>query len=58
MAADEDRVVVIPLDMLEETLEKMKAVAVVEETMQAAIRRGASAAELASIISKKKPKKA
>lgn len=52
--ADEDGIVAIPLEVLGETLEKVKTVAEIEETMQAAIEGGAPAAELVSIISRKK----
>ncbi|MDI7275222.1 MAG: RraA family protein [Anaerolineae bacterium] len=58
IVADEDGVVSIPIEGLEETLDKVKAVAAVEDAMQAAIARGAPAAELAGIISRKKARKA
>ncbi len=57
IVGDEDGIVAIPLGVLDETIEKVKAVAEIEETMQAAIENGAPAAELVSIISRKKPRK-
>lgn len=55
IVADEDGIVAIPLEVLDETLEKVRAVEEIEDAMQAAIESGAPAAELVRIVSRKKP---
>jgi len=56
IVADEDGVVVIPRENLDAAVEKVKLVLGVEEDMQKAIGRGASGAEIAQIVVRKKPK--
>jgi 4-hydroxy-4-methyl-2-oxoglutarate aldolase len=55
IVADEDGVVVIPRENLDAVIEKVKLVLAVEADMQQAIGRGASGAEIAKIVARKKP---
>ncbi|MBU2260387.1 MAG: hypothetical protein KKF02_00450 [Proteobacteria bacterium] len=55
IVGDEDGIVVVPRERLEEAIEKVYVVLGVEADMQQAIRRGASGAEIAAIIARKKP---
>ena len=54
--ADEDGVVVIPLDLLGKVMENLKVMVEVEEGMEKAINSDAPVEELEAIIAKKKPK--
>jgi regulator of RNase E activity RraA len=54
--ADEDGVVVIPLELLPKVLENLKVMTEVEEGMEKALQSGAPVEELERIIAKKKPK--
>jgi 4-hydroxy-4-methyl-2-oxoglutarate aldolase len=54
--ADEDGVVVIPLELLSQVMENLKVMVEVEEGMEEVISRDAPVEELERIISKKKPK--
>ncbi len=54
--ADEDGVVIIPHELLEATIEKVKIMLAIEADMQRAIGRGASGAEISAIIARKKAK--
>jgi regulator of RNase E activity RraA len=56
ISADEDGVVVIPQELLETVMEKLKVLGEVEEEMEMAINRDATVEELETIIAKKKPK--
>lgn len=56
MVADEDGVVVIPRELLDAAIEKVKIMLEIEADMQQAIGRGASGAEISKIILRKKPK--
>ncbi len=52
--ADEDGVVVIPGELLAATVEKVKIMLAIEADMQRAIGRGATGAEISTIIARKK----
>lgn len=54
--ADEDGVVVIPRELLDATIEKVKIMLEIEADMQEAIGRCASGAEISAIIARKKAK--
>ena len=56
IVADEDGVVVIPLELLGKVMENLKVMVEVEEGMEEAINRDAPVEELEAIIGKKKPK--
>lgn len=56
VVADEDGVVVIPLELLGEVMENLKVMVEVEEGMEEAINRDAPVEELEAIIAKKKPR--
>jgi 4-hydroxy-4-methyl-2-oxoglutarate aldolase len=56
LVTDEDGVVIVPRESLDAVIEKTKLVLEVEAAMQEAIKRGATGAELAGIIARKKPK--
>lgn len=55
IVGDEDGIVVIPRESLAAAMEKVYFMLGVEVDMQEAIRRGASGAEIAAIIARKKP---
>ncbi|MEW6673052.1 MAG: RraA family protein [Thermodesulfobacteriota bacterium] len=57
IVADEDGVVVIPLNFLDGLMENMKTINTVEKEMEQAIQGNAPVEKLKEIISKKKPKK-
>jgi regulator of RNase E activity RraA len=56
LVGDEDGIVIVPRECLDAVVEKVKLVLDVEASMQQAIKRSASGAELTSIIARKKPK--
>ena len=56
IVADEDGVVCVPIEAVEQLVEKMKILFEVEDGMQRAIKRGTTGAELSPIIAKKKVK--
>jgi len=57
IVGDEDGVVVLPENILDELMDKLKIIGKVEEEMERAINSKASAEEIKAIIAKKTPKK-